>query len=299
MTLHAADALVEVVCALCGSLQREERFREAPYSVYLCSGCGLTYVSPRIRDERLIEDVYDEEYWRSSAARTRGYGDYVGDAELMRATFRRRLRVVQRHTRGPGRALDVGCAAGFFLDVLSNVDWDVFGVEPSRSMADAAAQRLGSERVQCARFEDADHAPQSFDLITMWDVLEHLSDPVGALRQARQLLAPGGRLILETQNVNSRAAKVLGRRWHHYKHAEHLVHFEPRTLEYALEAAGLHMTELGSRRAGKYVRPGFIVERSERMHRWLPKLLAPLERIGKQAIYVNLFDEMIAVAEAH
>ena len=82
------------------------------------------------------------------------------------------------------------------------------------------------------------------------------------------------------------------------EHAEHLVHFEPRTLEHALDAAGLRLRELCSRGAGKFVRIDFVVERSERLHAWLPKLLAPLGRIGRKALYVNLFDEMIAVAEA-
>jgi len=292
------DSLVEVACALCGSLHREARFEEAPYTVYACAACGLTYVSPRVRTERLIDDVYNAAYWRSGAARTRGYGDYLGDEELSLATFRKRLAAIEGHTRGPGRALDIGCAAGYFLDVLRESGWEVRGVEPSAPMAAAARERLGEAYVQAVPFEQSDHAPGSFDLITMWDVLEHLPDPVAALRKAARLLAPGGRLVIETQDVSSRAAKLLGRRWHHYKHAEHLVHFEPRTLEHALDAAGLRLRELCSRRAGKFVRIDFVVERSERLHPWLPKLLAPLERIGRKALYVNLFDEMIAIAEA-
>ena len=111
--------LESVTCALCGSDRRKLRFRDDPYAVVLCKTCGMTYVTPRLPDDDLIRRVYDEEYWRSPAARDRGYGDYRGEADLYLRTFRRRAKLVDKYFGVPGRVLDVGCAAGYFLQVMA------------------------------------------------------------------------------------------------------------------------------------------------------------------------------------
>lgn len=293
----AADArLREVGCCLCGSEEARERFREEPYRVLDCADCGLTYVTPRAAGD-LVEAVYGEAYWRSSEPRRHGYADYLADAALYRRTFERRWRALAAHLPPAGRALDVGCAGGFFLDVLIARGWEALGLEPSEQMARSVAARLGQGRVRCATLEQAEFAPASFDLVTLWDVLEHLPDPVAALVRARELLRPGGRVVVETQDVRALFARLLGRRWQHYKHREHLAHFHRGTLERALAQAGLALVELSRRGAGKYVRGDFLVERSGRLHRRLPGLLRPFVG-GEWSVYLNFGDELIAVAEA-
>ena len=292
-----ADALRDVDCALCASAEREVRFTEEPFSVVRCSACGFTYVTPRLSDASLLERVYDEAYWRSDAARTRGYTDYRADALLSLQTYRRRMAVVRRHFARPGRVLDVGCAAGYFLEVMREAGWDVLGLEPSDAIRPQAASRLGDANVIAAPLVDAGLEASSFDLITMWDVLEHIPDFPATLREARRLLAPGGRLLVETQNVRSRAARVLGRRWQHYKHAEHIYHFDPDTLARALDQAGLRVLENSPWLGGKYVSMGFIAERSALLHPVVAALLSPLKLLRGVSLYVNLFDEMIVVAE--
>jgi 2-polyprenyl-3-methyl-5-hydroxy-6-metoxy-1,4-benzoquinol methylase len=294
----AEGELVDVACALCGSTERRLRFRDGPFSVVTCAGCDLTYVTPRVPPGRLVETVYGADYWRSPAAKERGYTDYRADAELYRRTFRLRKRLVDRFAPRTGRVLDVGCAAGFFLEVLRDAGWDVLGLEPSAPIRATARERLGADAVLAEPLGEADLAPASFDLVTMWDVLEHLPDPVAALRAARGLLAPGGRLIVETQNVASLAARALGRRWQHYKHAEHLHHFHAGTLERAYREAGLRTLHRTARYGGKLVSPAFVAERAGRVHPVLSTLLAPLARFSRGGLYVNLYDELIAVAAA-
>jgi hypothetical protein len=129
-------------------------------------------------------------------------------------------------------------------------------------------------------------------------VLEHLPDPLAALARARELLADGGRLVIETQDVESRAARLLGRRWHHYKHAEHLVHFSPATLRRALEHSGLESVALLRRGGGKYVAREFLVERSGRLAPWLPRMARPLARLLPRTLWVDPRDELLVVARA-
>ena len=113
----------------------------------------------------------------------------------------------------------------------------------------------------------------------------------------RRLLAPGGKLLIETQDVASLAARVLGKRWQHYKHAEHIYHFHERTLADALGRAGFRVLENRPWLGGKYVSLGYIAERAGRLHPVLSALLSPLKLVAGASVYVNLLDEMIVVAE--
>jgi len=293
-----AAGTVDPACALCGSRERAVLFTAGPHTLVRCARCELVYVTPR-RDERaLLEEVYGPEYWRSPAAKDRGYSDYVADEALYLRTFRARWRRLAPHLPRAGRALDVGCAAGFSMLALAERGFDVHGIEPSDAIRAVAVARFGAERVHGGTLRDAPFAPGSFDVISLWDVLEHVCDPLDALSRARLLLAPEGRLVLETQDVEAIAARVLGRRWTHFKHDEHLVHFSPATLRQALERSGLELVLLTRRGAGKYVSPRFVAERARRVAPWLAWACAGLARLPLSAVYVNPFDELIAVARA-
>ncbi len=289
---------IDPACALCGSRERRVLFFEGAHTLVRCASCELVYVTPRREAAALIREVYDASYWHSPAARERGYSDYALDEALYLRTFQRRFAGLTHLLPRSGKALEVGCAAGFSLQVLADRGFDVFGIEPSAPIRALAEQRYGKERIHAGTLDDAPFAAASFDLIVMWDVLEHLPDPLGALRKARELLAPAGRLVLETQNVEAFAARLLGKRWTHFKHEEHLVHFSPATLRRALDASGFELVSLNSRGAGKLVSPRFVAERARRVAPWLAWMLAPIAKLPIEGIYVNPLDEMIAVARA-
>lgn len=289
---------VDPGCALCGARARRTRFREGATAVVECEDCRLVYVTPRRSARALLMQVYDEGYWRSQAPRERGYADYLGDEERWLATWRRRFDTLAEHLPAPGRALDVGAAAGFASRVLAERGWQVRAIEPSDAARERLAAALGDGTLVGRTLEDAQVEPASFELVTLFDVIEHLPDPLAALARARALLAPGGRLVLETQNVASRAARLLGRRWHHYKHAEHLVHFSPATLGRALAKSGLALEALHVRGGGKYVAREFLVERSGRLAPWLPRVVRPFSRLLPRTLWVDPRDELLVVARA-
>ncbi|MEZ5962732.1 MAG: class I SAM-dependent methyltransferase [Planctomycetota bacterium] len=290
-------------CQLCGSEERELMFAEPPYEVLRCAGCGLVYVTPRLTGEALRE-VYGESYWRSDAPKTKGYADYAKDAPLYLKTFRRRFGLLRRRLgEGKLRILDVGCAAGFFLRVCRELGHDGYGVEISQPIAELAQQELGRDRVWIGDLDSAiaqaptTFAPHSFDLLTMWDVVEHVPDPQALLRQARTLLKPGGHLVIETQNVASRFARTLGPRWQHYKHEEHLYHFDPRTARMLVEQAGYELLSWTPSYGGKYVSFAFISERAARLNRLAAFCLKPLGWFKGANVYLNFRDEMILFAK--
>jgi 2-polyprenyl-3-methyl-5-hydroxy-6-metoxy-1,4-benzoquinol methylase len=293
------DAVEVAACQLCGSPDGSLRFRDGPFRIMRCGSCGLVYVTPRLRGEALAR-VYGEDYWQSDNPKARGYADYAREAVLYLKTFLRRMKLVRRWLPPGSRVLDVGCAAGYFLRVLAHEGHEVRGVEPAAAIARDAIRDLGAERIHVGELEtapvEAGFGPRSFDLVTLWDVIEHIPDPQATLRHVRTLLKPGGRLLLETQNVKSLWARLLGRRWHHYKHEEHLYHFDPDTIRRLLADCGFRVEHLGARYAGKYVSFGFIAERAGRLGRLPGLLFAPLALCRWWSIYVNPRDEMIVVA---
>jgi SAM-dependent methyltransferase len=272
---HAPTQSVDV-CPLCHSPLHTTVRREPPYELRRCAACGLGYVTPRRTADGLAAMYADDLYWHSPSPRTHGYRDYRAEGACRRRAFARRLGRVLEPGPCTGRALDVGCAAGFGMAALSERGYDVRGVEISAPIAAHARDTLGfGDAVFVGALEAAPFAPASFDLICMWDVIERVPDPAALLRGARELLAPDGRLVIETPDADSLLARRLGRRWRHFKPAEQILHFTPSTVRRLLTRAGFAVERLTHRHAGVYVpvaaRPG---------------------------LYVNLRDEMIVVARA-
>ncbi|HEX6736826.1 MAG TPA: class I SAM-dependent methyltransferase [Vicinamibacteria bacterium] len=238
------DGLEAALCPTCRH-QDASPFRELQgYRFLRCRGCGLAYMSPRPRPERL-RALYTEEYFASRDPSC-GYPSYRADRDSLREKAERLLRVVERH--GPrGRLLDIGCALGFTLEVARERGWEAAGVEASPAAAEDAARRLGpavpiAPDLEQARFPDA-----SFDAVTLWDVIEHLPDPRQSLLEVARLLRPGGVCSVVTPDVGSLAAKVLGARWEEMqKMPEHIYFFDRRSLATLLRATGFEPLEWGT-----------------------------------------------------
>lgn len=300
--LDPQTARFEIPCLLCGGSRRVVMHEKSPFQIVRCADCSFVYTLPRLSPEALRQ-MYQSDYWRSDAAKDFGYTDYVADEPLYVRTFELRADLVAKHRPPPARLLDVGCAAGFALTALRARGYDVHGVELSAEMAALARRRLGTPAdpdagraiVHEGVLEEGLFGGR-FDVITMFDVVEHIEDPIAFLATARRLLAPGGIVVFETQNVASTFARLMGVRWQHYKFQEHLYHFDPKTIRVLLAKAGFELVEWSPRRGGKYVSLRFLVERAGRVHPLLSKLLAPLRLLGDRALYVNVFDEMLVVA---
>jgi len=286
--------LEHVSCYLCGSDDAKVLVEDPPFRVLRCRRCGLGYTSPRIDGSR-IHEIYGDAYWNSDSAKDYGYTSYEEDHRGYQRTFEKRAALVQRFLPA-GRVLEVGCAAGFFLDVMQQRGYEVHGLEISADIARSARHRLGTESVHAAHLADAPFPAGRFDMVVMWDVVEHMADPVRELAHCHRLLRPDGLLVLQTQNLDSLARRALGARWHHFKQLEHIYHFNDATIRELLRRSGFGVLKTTARRAGKYVSFDFIAERSARLGRWAAVLASPLRLLGRRFLYVNPLDELIVLA---
>ena len=145
-----------------------------------------------------------------------------------------------------GRALDIGCGSGQFLAILRHHGWTCRGVDPSATAA-AAAERAHGLSVTVGEVTDLDPSRESFDFINASHVIEHMRDPLRALRAAAALLSANGKIYIETPNARSFNARVLGRYWFHWDAPRHLYVFEPATLTLLAREAGLVVRSLETR----------------------------------------------------
>jgi SAM-dependent methyltransferase len=136
--------------------------------------------------------------------------------------------------------LDVGCAAGFLLEVARERGWDARGVELNRDFAARTATSLEG-RITYGRFHDVPFAARSFALITMFDVLEHSPTPREDLAKCRDLLADGGALVVQLPCIDALGRKLLGARWYHYAPPAHLSYFTAHSFGLLAASLGLHV----------------------------------------------------------
>lgn len=264
-------------------------------SLVQCLNCGLVYVSPRPNAEDLYE-LYGESYFHNDDSGTVGYSNYVRDEQNIRKTFRRRLKRVERFA-DPGKLLDVGCAAGFFLSEAQNSGWQVEGLDVSPFAVNYTRDTFGIPAQQGALL-DLDYPENTYDLVTMWDVIEHVPDPHAHLDKIAGLLKPGGIFALATPDVDSLPAKLTGKRWVGYKlQEEHIYYFSADTLRAMLNRAGFDVVDVYH--VGKYVTFDLFFDRLGMYSSLLGKLGGLVERglkLSQRSVYVNPFDIVAVTA---
>ncbi len=278
-------------CRLCGRVDLRSRHRIGPYLVDECPGCGLVQVAAQPSTDDLAR-LYGEEYFDR--------GKY-GDAFAERKENEARLRWLAAAGVPPrAKLLDAGCATGGFLRLAAE-HYDAWGFDLSAEAVAQARQAHPAlaDRIRQGRMEEQNYPPESFDAIVLWDVLEHLPDPVAAGRRLVNWLKPGGLLCLSTPNIGSTTARLMGRRWAFMTVPEHLVFFRRESLVRLLrDGLGLEPVRWTTR--GKWANLGFLFYKLKRVFpRLVPQGLiaafrAPLLR--KLAVYVPTGDIQYAAA---
>jgi ubiquinone/menaquinone biosynthesis C-methylase UbiE len=212
-------------------------------------------------------------------------------------TFEKHLKPLEQMTGPPdGRSLlDVGCYTGVFVEIAEHHGWEAWGVEPSRW---AVTQAQGRElHVVQGTLATADLPDAYFDVVTLWDVIEHLTDPHATLQQTLRLLKPGGLVAIHTIDIESPSARLMGAHWP-WLMEMHVHYFSHRTLRMMLEHCGFQMISASPQ--GRYLRLGYLMNRLGAL---IPLMGRPAEwlvtklRLRGLSVPVNLGDLFTAYAQ--
>jgi len=192
--------------------------------VYECTNCGLVFVVDNISTKSIL-DNYD----RAEDP------IYVAEQQARIQTFARHVHNLEKH-HPKGKLLDVGAYTGLFLYQAKLAGWQVSGIEPS-SWAVSQSKKLYGLDLKHGIFKSGSFPKNSFDVVTMWDVIEHFINPIDAINIAYSYLSPGGVLAMSTIDVKSPVARILGKKWPWFM-CMHRVYFSKETMIRALKQAG-------------------------------------------------------------
>jgi len=278
-----AHARIGGQCLVCG---------ESGLSTYLnillkCPTCS--FVTARMDEPVEVQAIYEGDYFCGEE-----YLDYRADEAFFRKNFRRRLRDILKR-RSAGRLLEIGAAYGFFLDEAKH-HFDVAGFEVNPQAARHARETLGLD-VRTGDFLETPPAELgAFDVMVMWDVIEHLHRPDLFIERISDLSRPGALLYLTTGDIGSFVARWRGRRWRMIHPPSHLHYFSRDTLSRLLASHGFRVVEMksvGVARSWHQVLYSLLA-----MKMRMPRTYTGLKRVipATWGFTLNLFDIVQVVA---
>ncbi len=183
-------------------------------------------------------ELYSMDYFHGEV-----YQNYIQEEQFRKKNFRIKLNKIKKYIPEQGRVLDFGCAMGYFLDVAREDDYEVCGVEISKYASEYAVN-TGKHTVYNGDLISGNFADDFFDIITMWDVLEHLYNPVEILSETNRILKKNGALIIETLNISSFAARIMKKNWPLFSPPYHLFYFNFETLTGLLNKTGFNTIKI-------------------------------------------------------
>lgn len=177
-------------CILCESDHISILFRRSDYEMLLCKTCGLIYRWPPVNKSHFLDEVI-QHY---------SHVDPVQEvAQSRRGMYEQFLRQIRPLKKGSKQLLDVGSGLGYFLSLAKEEGWNVMGIEANPELVEKGTQKYGI-KIQCADFEEANLPSGYFDVVTLWNILEELSDPLASIIKIKKILKPSGILFLRTPN---------------------------------------------------------------------------------------------------
>ena len=232
-------------CPVCGSTAiknvlsaKDHTVSGEMFSIAECNDCSLRFTQD-VPDAASIAPYYKSEDYISHTNTSKGLINRLYQS-VRKRTLAKKRRLLQRVTgMGKGHLLDVGSGTGAFVSEMTLHGWYTTGLEPDEGARQVAKQLYN------VKLEDADQfyqlAPESFDAITLWHVLEHVHELSAYVQQLKSLLKEKGRLFIAVPNYTSKDAAIYKECWAAYDVPRHLYHFSPRSMQVLMEKHGLKL----------------------------------------------------------
>lgn len=278
-------------CFICQCRSASFFCQKNNHSLYRCQKCGLIFVSPIIMH---TEEVYSSDYF-AGAKNGFGYVNYDEDKEPMREVFKIYLKHIAKFVP-QGKLIDMGAATGYFMKLAREQGWDVSGIEISPFAVEVGKKQGLDLRV--GMISDISKFQKVFDVVTLWDVIEHVTDPENDIKILYENVRPGGILAINTPDSSSLMARISRKHWHQLIPPEHVFYFNPRSLTILLERNGFEVVYTG--KIGKFFTLQYIIKTAAQ---WLglkagKRLSERLKdtKIGNIKLPLNLRDNFFMLA---
>ena len=274
-------------CVLCDSDQFD------PYcpGILRCRRCSLVFADAKLTDQELL-DLYGHDYFCGAE-----YGDYLADRAVLTKNFGLRWKVLEKFL-DPSRhrsLFEIGAAYGFFLDVVRHRFDRVAGIDITREGVAFAREQLGLDVIE-GDFLEQDFGSRTFDVVCLWDVVEHLREPHLFLEKISAHSPPGSLIALTTGDVDSLNARLRKGKWRLIHPPTHLYYFSRKTIVALLEKYGYEAIDV--RYCGLYRSLNNIVWTVIETKGRLPGLYRAMKKAGllDWGVYLNLFDILYVIA---
>ena len=225
---------------------------ELTQQLMICNNCSLLFVNPRFDEELIIssyENGTDEKFIKQNILRVK--------------TFRKSLTKIIQYFNISNtsnlKLLDIGSAGGAYLLAANELGFQSEGIEPNKWLCNFSVSQYGLKVTQGVLSSNS-YKPNSFDIISMWDVIEHLTNPNEVLSTINKLLVDDGKLIINYPDYSSRISKILGKYWPFWLDV-HLYYFSEKTIRLILEKNGFKVIEI--KRHYQLLELGYILKRIE------------------------------------
>jgi 2-polyprenyl-3-methyl-5-hydroxy-6-metoxy-1,4-benzoquinol methylase len=226
------------------------------------------------------------------------YREYVQAREMKIEHFRQRLLSIGGRI-GKGKLLDVGCSCGYFMEVAATEGYDVAGLEFSENAVAAAAEHIRPRILNASVEQISAEQKSSYDVVSAFDIIEHLEQPLTFLAHVRSVLKPGGRLVIATPDAGHWLRYLMGARWPMLQPMQHLSLFSAKSMQLALQNAGF--AKIVVEPAYKVISGTYLIRQLSAPNPMLYRVLSGTSRVMPRAAMntwrkVNI-GEILAIAE--
>jgi len=282
---------VTVTCPICKGQQLRRHWKLGQFQFLRCSDCLCVF------SEQHLDQSYWNQYYNNGYHRARGHGGSDSGVErAKRATFRKFYRLPALPSP-PARLLEVGCGTGDAIQVAHEMGFECVGVDISNEAIADAKRRFPDLAFYAGKIEQLPFSSGFFDVIALFDAIEHFIDAHSLADALTGLLAPNGRILIVTPNMESLSAKILGPRWFH-AFSEHVLLYCPKSLAHLLKPRGFTCLHQGF--AWKWITLDMLFRHSE-AHRhiaggnWIRKMPALLPSVLREMIFPFNIGEFYAI----
>jgi ubiquinone/menaquinone biosynthesis C-methylase UbiE len=228
-------------CPICNSIRSkyfmaciDHTVSRETFNIVECESCGFKYTNPRPETQDLGRYYKSEDYVSHSNTK-KGFINSTYQS-VRKYTLLKKLQLISKHYK-TGKILDIGCGTGEFLNTMKSAKWDSMGIEPDSDARNMAIKNYSLNVLPESELSSL--LDESFDVITMWHVLEHVPKLNERVQELKRLLKPNGLIIIAVPNCNSLDAKIYKEHWAAYDVPRHLYHFTPNDIDSLFKKYGM------------------------------------------------------------